>query len=187
MLPLSPTDRTHAQQAYDESAQAIAAYEIGAEVSSFTSRFDAFLAGTANMTAAQSRGYDLFRGKANCNTCHLDGRSNTQAAGETDNGMATNAAPLFTDFTYNGIGLPMNLAFPWYSENHPDQFGFTRQSGGSCVPRSRRRAIPRFVLRRPAAEFRFSRSLSASSRPRHCAMSLRYRQPPPVGTLPVCL
>jgi len=65
MLPLSPTDRTHAQQAYDEFAQAIAAYEIGAEVSSFTSRFDAFLAGTANLTAAQSRGYDLFRGKAN--------------------------------------------------------------------------------------------------------------------------
>jgi cytochrome c peroxidase len=124
-LPLSPADRTHAQQAYDEFAQAIAAYEIGSEVSSFTSRFDAFLAGTANLTAAQSRGYDLFRGKANCNTCHLDGRSNTQAAGEVDTGMATNVAPMFTDFTYNNIGLPKNLALPWYSENNPDQFGFT--------------------------------------------------------------
>jgi cytochrome c peroxidase len=124
-LALSATDRTRAQQAYDEFGQATAAYEIGSEVSSFTSRFDAFLAGTATLTAAQSRGYDLFRGKANCNTCHLDGRSNTQAAGETDNGMATNVAPLFTDFTYNNIGLPRNLALPWYSENHPDQFGFT--------------------------------------------------------------
>jgi cytochrome c peroxidase len=34
-------------------------------------------------------------------------------------------APLFTDFTYNNLGLPMNLALPWYSENKPDQFGFT--------------------------------------------------------------
>ena len=39
--------------------------------------------------------------------------------------MATNAAPLFTDFTYNNLGLPRNLALPWYSENTPDQFGFT--------------------------------------------------------------
>ena len=124
-IPLSPTDRTRAQQAYDEFGQAIAAYEIGAEVSPFTSKFDAFLAGTVKLTAAEMRGYDLFRGKANCNTCHLDGRSNTQATGEVDNGMATNVAPLFTDFTYNNIGLPRNLALPWYSENKPDQFGFT--------------------------------------------------------------
>ena len=129
-IALSPTDRTHAQQAYDEFGQAIAAYEIGSEVSSFTSKFDAFLAGTATLTAAEMSGYNLFRGKANCNTCHLDGRSNTQAAGETDNGMATNAAPMFTDFTYNNIGLPMNLALPWYSENHPDQFGFTANPAG---------------------------------------------------------
>jgi len=124
-IPLSPTDRTRAQQAYDEFGQAIAAYEIGSEVSPFTSKFDAFLAGSATLTAAETAGYNLFRGKANCNTCHLDGRSNTQASGETDNGMATNVAPLFTDFTYNNIGLPMNLALPWYSENKPDQFGFT--------------------------------------------------------------
>jgi cytochrome c peroxidase len=125
MLPLSPTDRTHAQQAYDYFGLAIAAYEIGPEVSPFTSKFDAFLAGSAKLTSAESRGYDLFRGKATCNTCHLDGRSNTQAAGEADNGMATNVTPLFTDFTYNNLGLPRNLALPWYSENTPDQFGFT--------------------------------------------------------------
>jgi cytochrome c peroxidase len=44
--------------------------------------------------------------------------------------MATSVAPLFTDFTYNNIGLPMNLALPWYSENHPDQFGFTANPAG---------------------------------------------------------
>ena len=78
----------------------------------------------ATLSAAEKRGYDLFRGKANCNSCHLDGRSNTQKPGEIDTGAATNAAPLFTDFTYNNIGLPRNLALPWYSENTPDQYGF---------------------------------------------------------------
>jgi cytochrome c peroxidase len=124
-LALSPTDRTRANQAFDEFGQSVAAYEISSEVSAFTSKFDAYLAGSASLTAAESRGYDLFRGKAACNTCHLDGRSNTQARGEKDNGMATNAAPLFTDFTYNNLGLPRNLALPWYSENTPDQYGFT--------------------------------------------------------------
>src|SRR6201997_4605715 len=100
-LNLSPADRTRAQQAYDEFAQAIAAYEASASVSPFTSKFDAYLAGNATLTAQEQRGYDLFRGKAQCNTCHLDGRSN-MAAG-VDAGAATSVAPLFTDFTYNNI------------------------------------------------------------------------------------
>src|SRR5216683_464286 len=125
LLALSTADRTRANQAFDEFGLSIAAYEISSAVGSFTSKFDAYLAGSATLTAAESRGYDLFRGKAVCNTCHLDGRSNTQAPGEMDRGMATNAAPLFTDFTYNNLGLPKNLALPWYSENKPDQFGFT--------------------------------------------------------------
>jgi cytochrome c peroxidase len=122
-LALSPSDRTRANQAFDEFGQAIASYEISSSVSPFTSKFDAFLAGNATLTAQEMTGYDLFRGKAQCNTCHLDGRSNT--AKGTDTGMATNVAPLFTDFTYNNLGLPRNVILPWYSEDTPDQFGFT--------------------------------------------------------------
>jgi cytochrome c peroxidase len=122
-LKLSPADRTRANQAFDEFAQAIAAYESSSSVSPFTSKFDAYLAGSTPLTAQELRGYDLFRGKAQCNTCHLDGRSN-MAAG-VDAGAATNVAPLFTDFTYNNIGLPRNVILPWYSENTPDQWGFT--------------------------------------------------------------
>jgi cytochrome c peroxidase len=122
-LNLSPAERTRANQAFDEFAQAIAAYESSSSVSPFTAKFDAYLAGSTTLTAAEQRGYDLFRGKAQCNTCHLDGRSN-MAAG-ADAGAATNAAPLFTDFTYNNIGLPRNVILPWYSENNPDQWGFT--------------------------------------------------------------
>jgi cytochrome c peroxidase len=32
---------------------------------------------------------------------------------------------MFTDFTYNNIGLPRNVTLPWYSEDTPDQTGFT--------------------------------------------------------------
>src|SRR5258708_27292596 len=46
------------------------------------------------------------------------------AAG-ADAGAATSAAPLLTDLTYNNIGLPRNVSLPWYSENTPDQWGFT--------------------------------------------------------------
>src|SRR4029077_8811232 len=122
-LNLSPTDRTRANQAYDEFGQAIAAYEISSSVSPFTSKFDAFLAGSATLTPQEQRGYELFRGKAQCNTCHLDARSNMAKA--ADNGAATNVAPMFTDFTYNNIGLPKNVILPWYSEDTPDQWGFT--------------------------------------------------------------
>jgi cytochrome c peroxidase len=85
-LPLSAADRTRAQQAYDEFGQSIAAYEIGSEVSPFTSKFDAYLAGLTTLTTTELAGYNLFRGKANCNSCHLDGRSNTQKPGEIDTG-----------------------------------------------------------------------------------------------------
>lgn len=122
-LSLSPTDRTRAQQAFDEFGQAIASYEISSTVSPFTSKFDAFLAGNASLTAQEKRGYELFRGKAECNTCHLDGRANTAKGSE--GGVATNVAPMFTDFTYNNLGLPRNVILPWYSEDTPDQVGFT--------------------------------------------------------------
>lgn len=124
-LNLSPSERTRANQAYDEFGQAIASYEISSSVSPFTSKFDAYLANstTAPLTAKEKNGYDLFRGKAQCNTCHLDGRSN-MATG-VDTGAATSVAPMFTDFTYNNLGLPRNVILPWYSEDTPDQWGFT--------------------------------------------------------------
>ena len=124
-LNLTPTDRTRATQAFDEFGQSIAAYEISPDVSPFTSQVDAYLAGdTRALSPAALRGYELFRGNAGCNTCHLDGRSSTLMGG-TDTGQAASVAPLFTDFTYNNLGLPKNLELPWYSENFADQFGFT--------------------------------------------------------------
>jgi cytochrome c peroxidase len=123
-LALSTADRTLATKDFDEFAQAIAAYESSDAVSPFTSKFDYYLAGKVKLTAQELAGYKLFRGKGSCNTCHLDGRSSTQHGG-TDTGQAASAQPLFTDTTYNNLGLPKNVRLPWYSEDTPDQFGFT--------------------------------------------------------------
>jgi cytochrome c peroxidase len=76
-IRLSPADRTKADNVYDHWGQSISFYEHSPAVSAFTSKFDAFLAGTYTLTADEQAGYDLFRGKGNCNSCHLDGVSTT--------------------------------------------------------------------------------------------------------------
>ena|GEM_PF-5748210 len=131
------------------------------------------------MTAAELRGYNLFRGKANCNTCRLGGRTNTQMVGEVDTGMATNVAPLFTDFTYNNIGLPMNLALPWYSENHPDQFGFTANPLRAGFIDEGVGLFLDGYYGSPPPNFDWialNPFLSASSRPRRCTIPVRYHR-----------
>jgi cytochrome c peroxidase len=70
---LSPIDRGRAGTTFDQMAQSIAGYEASAEVTSFTSKFDAVRANKAQFTAQEQAGYDLFRGKARCNECHRDG------------------------------------------------------------------------------------------------------------------
>jgi len=44
------------------------------QVSTFTSKFDAMLKGNYTFTPDEQAGYNLFNGKGNCNSCHVDGR-----------------------------------------------------------------------------------------------------------------
>jgi cytochrome c peroxidase len=127
---LSATDRQASNDAYDHMALAMAQYEASPTVSAFSSKFDAFLAGTVSLSGEEQLGWELFRGKAKCNQCHLDG---TAAAGN-DAGAPTPAdvAPLFTDFTNNNIGLPRYGCLPWYAENVPDQYGYVANPAGTA-------------------------------------------------------
>lgn len=84
-------------------ARAIAAYEKSSEVNSFSSKYDAFLAGKVRLSEAEFRGLKLFEGKANCNACHPNRPS--------DDG----SPPLFTDFTYDNVGTPWNPQNPFYT------------------------------------------------------------------------
>jgi cytochrome c peroxidase len=45
-------------------------------------------------------------------------------------GDAAGVAPLFTDFTSSNLGLPKNVAIPYYYETTPDSFGFTPNPRG---------------------------------------------------------
>jgi cytochrome c peroxidase len=117
---LSAVDRGQSNATYGHMTMAMATYESSPEVSGFSSKFDAYLAGNATLSSTELAGYTLFNGKAGCNQCHLSGN-----ATGTLTGIAADVAPLFTDFTANNIGLPQNLALPYYCESTPDQFGYT--------------------------------------------------------------
>ena len=116
-VQLDPITRGRANATFDQMAQSIATYEASAEVTSFTSKYDAVQAGTANFTPQEQRGYDLFRGKAFCNTCHRDG-----GPGED---------PLFTDFTASNIGTPANPRLPYYAEQQADARGYVANVAGA--------------------------------------------------------
>jgi cytochrome c peroxidase len=124
-VPLSPEDRTRATDVYNHWGQSISFLEDSFEVSPFTSKFDAFLAGKYEFTADEQAGYDLFRGKGNCNSCHLDGRSTVLDEGQTDAGTPAPAPPLFTCFGYANLGLPLNPGDAFYYQTTPDSTGFT--------------------------------------------------------------
>ncbi|HTC09879.1 MAG TPA: cytochrome c peroxidase [Acetobacteraceae bacterium] len=116
-VQLDPITRGRANATFDQMAQSIATYEASAEVTSFTSKYDAVQAGTAKFTPQEQRGYDLFRGKAFCNTCHRDG-----GPGED---------PLFTDFTASNIGTPANQRLPYYAEQQADARAYVANVAGA--------------------------------------------------------
>jgi cytochrome c peroxidase len=140
-LQLSPADRTRSNNDYDHWAQSLSAYEKSLSVSPFTSKFDAFLAGNYELTPEEQAGYDLFRGRGNCNSCHLDGRSTAPAptvkhggtpgmTGGRDTGAIADTTPVFTCFGSANLGLPKNPRDAFYYENTPDFFGFTLNPTG---------------------------------------------------------
>lgn len=76
--------------------------EDRAEFAPFSSRYDAWLAGKAQLGASELRGLALFNdpSKGNCAACHPSTRS------------ADGTPPLFTDFSYDALGVPRNRALP---------------------------------------------------------------------------
>jgi cytochrome c peroxidase len=88
---------------YERIARSISAYERSKEVSPFTSKYDYYLAGKARLTNLEKLGLRLFEGKAGCAACHL---SQPEPAG---------APPMFTDFTYDNLGVPKNPKNPFYT------------------------------------------------------------------------
>ena len=129
-LDLSPEDRTAANTVYDDWGLSIDAYEQSTQVSAFSSKFDAFLKGNYTMTADEMAGYQLFNGKGNCNSCHVDGRGTTHPDQVDTSTTATANPPLFTCFGSANEGLPINPRDAFYYQTTPDSFGFTANPYG---------------------------------------------------------
>ena len=68
----------------------------------FDSKYDAFLRGQATLSERELRGLALFNdpSKGNCAACHPSGRG------------ADGSLPLFTDFSYDNLGVPRNAQIP---------------------------------------------------------------------------
>jgi cytochrome c peroxidase len=124
-VPLSPEDRTRADDVYNHWAQSVDSFEQSVQVSAFSSKFDAYMAGKYTMTSDEAAGYRLFDGKGNCNSCHLDGRGTTLASGQADTGAKASVNPLFTCFGSANEGLPLNPRVAFYYQTKPDRYGFT--------------------------------------------------------------
>jgi cytochrome c peroxidase len=126
-IPLSPADRTKANEAYNHWGQSISFFENSPEVSPFTSKVDANIQGLpgSEYTPDELAGAILFAGKGNCNSCHVDGQRTTLTPGQADTGVyAVNARPLFTCFGYSNLGLPLNPRDAIFYQTTPDPFGF---------------------------------------------------------------
>lgn len=98
-VDLEQSDRAISDMAYDNIALSIAAYEASPEVNAFTSKFDQTKKGKVKLTKQERLGFSLFSGKGKCHRCHIS------------NGKD----PIFTDFTFDNLGIPLNPDNPWYN------------------------------------------------------------------------
>lgn len=115
----SSCDTTNVDTAYDYVALSIAAYEGSSEVNAFSSKYDAFLAHKVKLDKEERMGLNLFKGKAKCSQCHtLSGK-----------------APLFTDFTFDNLGVPRNPENPFYTQTdfNPDGFDWVDKGLGGFL------------------------------------------------------
>ena len=91
------------EQAFARMLLSLQLYQM--EDSSFhpyDSKYDQFLIGTAKLDDAELRGLVLFNNptKGNCAACHISNKA------------PDGSAPLFTDFSYDNLGVPRNAAIP---------------------------------------------------------------------------
>ena len=91
VVSLSDEDRVKSDMNYDAIGLSVAAYEASVEVNAFSSKFD-----VAKLNKMERRGSSLFIGKGKCSRCHI----------------ANGKEPLFTDFTFDNLGLPQNPENP---------------------------------------------------------------------------
>ena len=100
-VEFTPEENQALDAAYDRVGLSIAAFEASAEVNPFSSKFDAWRVGMAEFTDQEEWGFELFTGdRAKCADCH--------PTEDAEGG-------LFTDFSFDNLGMPKNPANPIYT------------------------------------------------------------------------
>jgi cytochrome c peroxidase len=87
------------EAAYLRMSLAVQQYEReDVDFNAYSSRYDGFLRGTSTLSTQELRGLALFNApsKGNCAACHPSARG------------ADGSMPLFTDFSYDNLGVPRN-------------------------------------------------------------------------------
>jgi cytochrome c peroxidase len=91
--------------AYDAMARAIAAFEKSRVFAPFTSKYDFYLAGKTELSSLELKGLAVWNmPKSQCSACHVSASMKAPGGGELP--------PMFTDFTYDNLGLPYNANLP---------------------------------------------------------------------------
>jgi cytochrome c peroxidase len=121
--------------AYNAIGQAVFAYEDSAEVNAYSSKYDHYLKDPHRypLTAQEMHGLELFEDeeRGQCAECHP---SRPDEAGRP---------PLFTDFTFDNLGLPRNPDNPFYAmaeEYNPDGPAWVDPGLGGFL-----QTVPRFA------------------------------------------
>ena len=110
--------------AFDRLTLALQMYQLeDVEFRAFTSKYDAFLRGQAALSAQEQRGLALFNNpvKGNCAGCHPSAKG------------SDGSHPLFTDFTYDNLGVPRNPAIPANADSAYYDLGLCARPDGSMA------------------------------------------------------
>ncbi|HZV68008.1 MAG TPA: cytochrome c peroxidase [Saprospiraceae bacterium] len=101
------------EKAFEYLAEAIEEYEETPEISPFSSKFDFYIKGQAQLTDEELRGMKIFNDTltAKCASCH-----------PTTPDPYTNAI-LFTDYTYDNLGIPANPELIKLDKNYKRDLG----------------------------------------------------------------
>ncbi len=92
----------------------------------FSSQYDAFLRGQTTLSLSQLRGLALFNAadKGNCAACHPSARG------------ADGSLPLFTDFSYDNLGVPRNTALAQNADQAHFDLGLCSRSDAGLAQRT---------------------------------------------------
>jgi cytochrome c peroxidase len=113
-----------AKVAFARISQSLFAYEASPLLAPFSSRFDDTLRGAEQLTPEEARGLALFIDpqRGNCVACHA-GKPESKDPAEW----------LFTDFTYDALGVPRNPAIPANADPLTFDLGLCKRPGLEAI------------------------------------------------------